>query len=108
MPPDSLLDQPSPVRSGQELDAARLESYLHQHIPGLDGELTIKQFPGGYSNLTYLLKVGEREMVLRRPPFAVNIKTAHDMGREYRVLSGLHPVYPKAPRPLLYCTDESV
>jgi aminoglycoside phosphotransferase (APT) family kinase protein len=83
-------------------------SFLQQHMPDLSGERTVKQFPRGYSNLTYWLQVGEREMVLRRPPFGANIKTAHDVGREYRVLSALHPIYPKAPRPLLYCADEGV
>lgn len=107
---DLPLDQPSSVRRGQEIDAARLTAYLKQHLPDLSwtGELTIRQFRGGYSNLTYLLQIDQQDMVMRRPPFGANIKTAHDMGREYRVLSGLHPVYPKAPRPLLYCADDSV
>src|SRR5207237_2626392 len=57
---------------------------------------------------TYSIRIGEREMVLRRPPFGVKIKTAHDMGREYRILSHIHGLYPKVPRPLAYCEDESV
>jgi aminoglycoside phosphotransferase (APT) family kinase protein len=68
----------------------------------------VEQFPRGYSNLTYLLRWGERELVLRRPPFGAAIKSAHDMGREHRILSALHPAYPKAPRPLAYCADEAV
>ncbi|HYJ46855.1 MAG TPA: phosphotransferase family protein, partial [Pyrinomonadaceae bacterium] len=61
-----------------------------------------------FSNLTYLLRVGERELVLRRPPVGARVKTAHDMGREYRILQHLYPVYQKVPRPLLFCEDESV
>lgn len=102
------VDRPKPIRKGEELDQQALEHYLKANIPDLDGELVIEQFPRGFSNLTYLLRVGEREMVMRRPPFGANIKSAHDMGREYRVLSNLNPVYSKAPRPLAYCEDESV
>lgn len=102
------IDQPTTVRQGEELDTARLETYLGQHVPDLGGPITVEQFPSGYSNLTYLLHVGDRELVLRRPPFGARIKTAHDMGREYRILSHLAGVYPRVPRPLLYCKDESV
>jgi len=67
----------------------------------------VRQFPSGHSNLTYSVTLGEKEMVLRRPPFGSKVKTAHDMGREYHVLSKLHAAYP-APKPLLHCTDDSV
>ena len=106
--PAELLDQPQKTRPGEELDAGRLEVYLKQAVPGLDGPIQIEQFPKGYSNLTYLLRVGGRELVLRRPPFGAKIKTAHDMGREYRILSHLIAVYPKVPRPYAYCADEAV
>jgi aminoglycoside phosphotransferase (APT) family kinase protein len=102
------IDQPTTVRPGEALEQSRLTAYLSTHLPELEGPLTIEQFPGGYSNLTYLLRMGGREMVLRRPPPGANIHSAHDMGREYRVLSGLARVYPKAPRPLLYCEDPGV
>jgi len=102
------IDRPTTVRQGEELDTARLETYLSQHVPDLGGPIAVEQFPSGYSNLTYLLHVGERELVLRRPPFGARIKTAHDMGREYRILSHLAGVYPRVPRPLLYCEDETV
>src|SRR5207253_456433 len=75
---------------------------------GAAGPLTVEQFPHGHSNLTYLLRLGQAEWVLRRPPFGNQVKTAHDMGREYRVLSGLCGVFPAAPRPQLYCEDEAV
>jgi aminoglycoside phosphotransferase (APT) family kinase protein len=101
-------DQAAAVRPGEELDSDKLRAYLDQHLPGLHGPLTVAQFPAGHSNLTYLLRVGERELVLRRPPLGAKVKTAHDMGREYRILSHLVEVYPRVPRPLLYCQDESV
>ena len=101
-------DQPRAVRLSEELETAKLEAYFSTHAPDLHGPITVQQFPGGHSNLTYMLRVGEREVVLRRPPFGAKIKTAHDMGREYTILSHLVAVYPRVPRPLLYCEDESV
>ena len=100
------VDQPRPVRAGEELDLDKLGAYLAAH--GLPGELTQEQFPGGYSNLTYLLSVGDTPYVLRRPPRGANIRSAHDMGREFRLLTGLYPVYPKVPRPVLLCNDDDV
>jgi aminoglycoside phosphotransferase (APT) family kinase protein len=102
------IDRPKPVRPGEELDVGKLQAYLSAKLPDLVGPITVEQFPAGHSNLTYLLRVGERELVLRRPPFGAKIKTAHDMGREYRILKHLVEVYPRVPRPLLYCEDESV
>src|SRR5215467_15949889 len=104
---EALQDSSRPVRAGEELDVARLEPYLREHFPDLGGELAVRQFPSGHSNLTYSVSLGGKEMVLRRPPFGSKVKTAHDMGREYHVLSKLHQAYP-APKPLLHCTDESV
>jgi aminoglycoside phosphotransferase (APT) family kinase protein len=101
------LDEPRAVRSGEELPIEALQAYLDARLPGL-GAVTVEQFPSGYSNLTYLLRAGERELVLRRPPFGAAVKTGHDMGREHRILAALHPVWPKAPRPVLACADESV
>ena len=84
-----MIDQPTTVRTGEELDLLRLEHYLVQHLVNARGPLVVEQFPSGYSNLTYLLRMGEQELVLRRPPFGATIKSAHDMGREYTVLAGL-------------------
>lgn len=98
-----------PVRPGEELDAAPLEAWIRERLPDLPAEpLKIEQFPGGHSNLTYLLGFGDREIVLRRPPFGSKVKTAHDMGRELKVLSHLQGHYPKAPRTLAGCDDASV
>jgi aminoglycoside phosphotransferase (APT) family kinase protein len=95
-------DNPVSIRPGEELPVDRLSEYLNEAID------SVEQFPSGFSNLTYLIRTGDRELVLRRPPIGAKIKTAHDMGREYRILSHLHPVYPKVPRPLLFCNDESI
>jgi len=102
------VDRPARPRPGEELDGAALARYLEAHLPGVSGELKVLQFPAGYSNLTYALRAGDRELVLRRPPFGSEVATAHDMGREFRVLSALAPIWPKVPRPLLYCDDPSV
>jgi aminoglycoside phosphotransferase (APT) family kinase protein len=112
-----------PVRPGEELPAEPLARWLAEHlgssltprpVPEQDSpeaagaRLEIAQFPGGHSNLTYLLRWGGRELVLRRPPLGSTVRTAHDMGREFRVLAKLAPVYPRAPRPLAHCDDASV
>jgi aminoglycoside phosphotransferase (APT) family kinase protein len=98
----------APVRPDERLDAERLDAYLAPRLPGARGPLEIEQFPGGHSNLTYLLRYGPQEFVLRRPPLGPLVPKAHDMGREYRVLSALWPVFPPAPRPYLYCEDPAV
>lgn len=103
------VDVARPVRSGEELDAVALATYLRSHLAGgLEGTLEITQFPAGHSNLTYLLEADGRELVLRRPPFGSKVRSAHDMGREVKILGPLSAVYPKAPKPLVYCDDPSV
>src|SRR5262245_33337165 len=102
------LDEAKPIRPGEELPLEGLEPVLREKLPGAAGPLTIEQFSHGHSNLTYLVRIGSAEFVLRRPPFGNQVKTAHDMGREFRVLSALGPVYPPAPRPYFYCDDEGV
>ena len=104
----SFIDPAKAPRKGEELDTRVLADYLGKTV-GLGGEVHVEQFPSGYSNLSYLIRVGDRELVLRRPPVgAKRIKAGHDMRREYNILSKLHVVYPPAPRPLVYCDDESV
>ncbi|MBN2283389.1 MAG: phosphotransferase family protein [Deltaproteobacteria bacterium] len=103
-----VIDKSVKVREGEELDLKPVETFLKDSVPGLQGELVVEQFPGGYSNLTYLIRVGDRELVLRRPPFGRKAKSAHDMGREYRILSALHPLFPYCPKPLIYAEDDSV
>ncbi len=102
------IDQPTDIRANESLDAQALLAYLLANVPDLTGAITIQQFPGGYSNLTYAVTVGTTELVLRRPPFGANVKSGHDMGREYRILSNLIDIYPRVPRPVAYCEDTSV
>ena len=100
-------DAPRPVRAGEELDLVRLGAFLRAQ--GLNAEgLSQEQFPKGHSNLTYLVRAGGRELVLRRPPAGSKVKSAHDMGREARILLRLHPVFPLAPRVVAVCDDASV
>ena len=104
----------SSIRAGEDLDLVRLDSYLRKHLseqffePDPTAELEIRQFPGGHSNLTYLIRYGNREFVLRRPPVGPVAPTAHDMPREYKLLSVINPHYPLAPKPVLVCEDTSV
>ena len=107
-----VIDQPTAVRAGEELDAAALAAYLGRAVPAFAdvtaAELEIRQFGAGFSNLTYLVRAGEAEVVLRRPPFGARGGSAHDMAREHRILSALAPTYGKVPRPLGYCDDAGV
>jgi aminoglycoside phosphotransferase (APT) family kinase protein len=105
---EATLDQPAEVREEERIDLARLLPFLRSALPEATGPVSVLQFPRGHSNLTYLVRVGAREVVLRRPPFGVKVKSAHDMKREYDILSALTGLYPRAPRPIVFCDDESV
>jgi len=96
------------VRPDEQFDEARLAEYLRDKLPGSKNPLTVRQFGGGAANLTYLLDYGSHEYVLRRPPLGPVAKSAHDMGREYKVLSVLHQALPFAPRAFLYCDDPAL
>ena len=97
------------VREGEDFDAKTVERYLRERVAGLpEGDLEVRQFPSGASNLTYLLKIEDWEGVLRRPPLGPVPPKAHDMGRESGVLAKLNAVFPLAPRPYFYCEDASV
>lgn len=103
----------SAVRAGEELDLAALDSYLREHLDavtatGATTNLQVEQFPGGHSNLTYLVRYGAHEFVLRRPPLGPVAPTAHDMPREFKLLSIVHPSFPLAPAPVLLCEDTSI
>ena len=97
------------VREGEELDAEILLQFLRKKITNLpEGELKIRQFGAGHSNLTYELEIGSWQAVLRRPPLGPVAAKAHDMEREFNVLSALHPVYHTAPKPLVFSNDLSI
>ncbi|WP_047151728.1 phosphotransferase family protein [Aneurinibacillus tyrosinisolvens] len=106
---DATIKDTIPVRKGEELDFQALENYLRQHIETLGSEqLQVEQFGAGHSNLTYQIQIGEWEAVVRRPPFGPVAPKAHDMKRECEILQELHPFFPLAPKPYLYCDDPSV
>jgi len=96
------------VRAEEQIERERLEPYLRARLPVTDGPLKIRQFGGGHANLTYLLRFGDHEYVLRRPPLGPVAPGAHDMRREHRVLSTLYAGYPLAPQSYLLCTDHTI
>lgn len=100
------------LRPGEELDLETLDHYLRRQLSTLNFDpgsaLELGQFPGGHSNLTYLVRYGEKEFVLRRPPLGPVAPTAHDMPREYNLLRVIHPHFPLTPKPLLLCEDIGV
>ena len=103
------IDKAMQVREGEEQDWAALEAYLRTVLPETTyGNMQVLQFHGGHANLTYLLRLGEKELVIRRPPFGKIAPGAHDMKREFRVLSKLHQFFPQAPQAYHYCDDESI
>ncbi|HEV2744173.1 MAG TPA: phosphotransferase family protein, partial [Rubrobacter sp.] len=97
------------VREGEGFDPEAVEGVLREKIEGLpEGKLEVEQFPSGASNLTYLLRIGECEGVLRRPPLGPIPPKAHDMGRESGILSKLNAAYPLAPKPYFFTDDEGI
>lgn len=101
-------DRPKEMRPGEEIDPEAVRQFLESSFGREVGPVTMAQFPGGHSNLTYLVRVGDEELVLRRPPFGSKVKRAHDMGREYRVLEKLSRWVDWAPEPVAHCEDPSV
>jgi aminoglycoside phosphotransferase (APT) family kinase protein len=95
------------VRPEEQLDLDRLEPYLREHLP-VSGAMTVRQFGGGHANLTYLVRFGDDEYVLRRPPLGPVPAHAHDMQREHAVLSKAYAVFPLAPRSFHLCTDHAI
>ncbi|QQK80488.1 phosphotransferase family protein [Salicibibacter cibi] len=98
------------VRSGEELDVTKVKAFLEKHLSDIpkDEPVQVEQYYAGASNLTYLLSCGEWQGVLRRPPFGPLPAKAHDMKREYGILSRLHPVFPLAPKPYILGEDDTV
>lgn len=105
-----MSDMIREMRAGEEIDAGALAALMRERLgaQAVHGPLSIQQFGAGHSNLTYLVQDADgAEYVLRRPPRGANIKSGHDMTREWRMLSAIHPVWPKVPQPLLLCEDDS-
>lgn len=110
-PPRALtpaLDEPRDVRHEDAFDAGALHAWLSTQVDGLGGPPLVRQFGGGASNLTYLLRYDDRDLVLRRPPVGAKAASAHDMRREYRVQDSLRPHYPYVPRMVAFCDDALV
>jgi aminoglycoside phosphotransferase (APT) family kinase protein len=111
-PPENPAPEVIDVRTEERFDDQLLAEYLRGRLEGSERSLTVRQFPGGHANLTYLLQYGEGddslEYVLRRPPLGPVAASSHDMHREYRALSKLWKKFPLAPRAFLYCDDESI
>lgn len=114
-PADEHPPELAPVRPGEELDWSNLEAFVRDGLSRADppvdvpsDPMTVMQFPNGSANLTYLLRFGDLEFVLRRPPFGRVAPGAHDMKREYRVLSRLWRVFDRAPRAYVFCDDHDV
>jgi aminoglycoside phosphotransferase (APT) family kinase protein len=102
----AIIQTTKPVRKGEELPEEKIKQFLlEQHLlNSINSELNVSQFSNGYSNLTYLLQIEDKELVLRRPPFSAP-KRGHDMSREYKVLKHLNPVFNKAPKVYGFCED---
>ncbi|MDQ4000468.1 MAG: phosphotransferase family protein [Actinomycetota bacterium] len=97
------------VREDEDFDRDAAERYMREHIEGLpEGKLEVWQFPSGASNLTYLVKIGDWEGVLRRPPLGPVPPKAHDMERESRLLMKIHEAFTLAPKPYFFTDDESI
>ena len=97
------------VRKGEELDLIVLEKFLRENLESLPGNpLEILQFSAGHSNLTYQLKMGDWEAVLRRPPLGPVAPKAHDMEREFKILTELNPVFSVAPKPFLFSENQTI
>ncbi len=104
----AFLDEPGPLRADDAFDVDRADAFLKAALPGLAGAPNIRQFPGGASNLTYLLRYSDRELILRCPPRGQKAASAHDMLREARIMAALRPVYPLVPKILAVCEDVAV
>ena len=104
-----MIDTAKEVRQGEELNWDKLETFIRANLPEMiQGKMEVSQFHGGHANLTYLLTFPSTEIILRRPPFGNIAPGAHDMKREYRVLSKLYKVFNEAPRAYLFCDDDSI
>ena len=106
-----MLDQKIQVSAQSETDInwQAFETYIRSHMKNLDqSPMIVKQFSEGYSNLTFLIQIGDWEAVMRRPPFGKIPPKAHDVEREFRLLEKINPVFSFAPKPYLYHEDPEI
>lgn len=104
----SFEDVASAVRDGEQLPETQLAQWLQQQLPYLQGPMQVTQYSGGASNWTYRLQFSNADLILRRPPAGTKAKSAHDMGREYRIQKALKPVFPYVPSMHVYTDDTSI
>ncbi len=102
------IDHSIPLQQGEHFDSEVLNNYLQEYAPAIGKIISVTRFPGGYSNITYCLQTASEEYVLRMPPAGASIQSAHDMGREFRVISLLQPHFKKVPAVYHYCDNVSV
>ncbi len=105
---NGMIDTAGKVRDGEQLDIVKVTEWLKGYLNDLDDQPEVTQFSGGASNWTYRLKYKNHDLILRRPPAGTKAKSAHDMGREYKVQNALQDAYPVVPKMIGLCTDESV
>ena len=103
-----LIDKAVNVRDDEKINESSLNTYLSKFIDYDTSDFQILQFPSGFSNLTYLIRSGNQDFVLRRPPHGAKIKSGHDMNREFKVLTSLKDTYDKSPNPIHYCDNEDI
>jgi aminoglycoside phosphotransferase (APT) family kinase protein len=96
------------VRSEDSFDVEAVRTWLAAQGTKLTGDVEVQQFGGGASNLTYSLRTGDADLILRRPPSGKKAAGAHDMGREFRIQDGLKDAFGLVPQMVAYCEDESV
>jgi len=105
----AFVDEPKDLRAEDAFDVQALHAWLSARVPGLgEAPPEVRQYGGGASNLTYLLRYPSRDLVLRRPPAGVKAASAHDMRREHRVQAALAPHYPYVPQMVAFCDDPAV
>lgn len=103
-----MIDQPKEVRPEDQLNNAAVAAFVKQHLPDVAGNMQVWQFKGGASNLTYQLDFDNASFILRTSPAGTKAKSAHDMGREYRIMQQLKPVFTTVPDMIAFCKDESI
>ena len=103
-----LIDRPDRMRDEDAIDGDAVTRFLKERIGGLPAAPRIAQFPGGASNLTYLISYPDRDLILRRPPPGAKAKSAHNVLREARIMAGIRPHYPFVSEIVATCDDPAV
>ncbi|MBK7147315.1 MAG: phosphotransferase family protein [Bacteroidetes bacterium] len=103
-----MIDQPGSLREADRFNAEAVKAFVQQQVPGIQGDMKVRQFKGGASNLTYQLDFENARFILRTSPSGTKAKSAHDMGREYRIMQQLKPVFSTVPDMIAFCKDEGL